>query len=46
MDDAIRCYRSALKLQPHWAEGWWYLDTLNYDADNYAEAIPALQSPD
>jgi tetratricopeptide (TPR) repeat protein len=44
VDDAIRDYQSALKLQPNWAEGWWYLGTLNYDADHYAEAIPALQS--
>lgn len=44
VDDAIRLYQSALKLQPDWAEGWWYLGTLHYDADHYAEAIPALQS--
>src|ERR1039458_8109856 len=44
VDDAIRDYQSALKLQPNWAEGWWYLGTLNYDADHYAEAIPALQN--
>jgi len=43
VDDAIRYYQSALKLQPDWAEGWWYVGTLNYDADHYAEAIPALQ---
>jgi tetratricopeptide (TPR) repeat protein len=43
IDEAIRDYQTALKLQPDWAEGWWYLGTLNYDADHYAEAIPALQ---
>jgi tetratricopeptide (TPR) repeat protein len=43
-DDAIRLYQSALKLQPDWAEGWWYMGTLNYDADHYPEAIPALQN--
>jgi tetratricopeptide (TPR) repeat protein len=43
VDDAIHYYQSALKLQPDWAEGWWYVGTLNYDADHYAEAIPALQ---
>jgi tetratricopeptide (TPR) repeat protein len=42
-DDAIGSYQAALKLQPDWAEGWWYLGTLNYDADRYAEAILALQ---
>jgi tetratricopeptide (TPR) repeat protein len=44
VDDAIRLYESALRLQPDWAEGWWYVGTLNYDADHYAEAIPALQN--
>jgi tetratricopeptide (TPR) repeat protein len=44
VDDAIRLYQTALKLQPDWAEGWWYVGTLNYDADRYAEAIPAFQS--
>ena len=43
-DDAIRLYQSALKLQPDWPEGWWYVGTLNYDADHYPEAIPALRS--
>ena len=43
IEDAIRLYQRALKLQPDWAEGWWYTGTLNYDADRYAEAIPALQ---
>jgi tetratricopeptide (TPR) repeat protein len=41
--EAIRSYQGALQLQADWAEGWWYLGTLNYDADHYAEAIPALQ---
>src|SRR5271170_4583115 len=44
VDDAIRFYHGALELRPDWAEGWWYVGTLNYDADHYAEAIPALQS--
>ena len=43
-NDAIRLYRRALKLQPDWAEGWWYLGTLNYDADQYADAVAALQA--
>jgi tetratricopeptide (TPR) repeat protein len=44
VDDAIRFYEHALKMRPDWAEGWWYVGTLNYDADRYVEAIPALQS--
>jgi len=43
MDEAIQFYRDALKLRPDWAEGWWYLGTLNYDADRYANAVRALQ---
>jgi tetratricopeptide (TPR) repeat protein len=44
VDDAIRLYHDALQLQPDWAEGLWYLGTLNYDANHYAEAVAALQS--
>jgi tetratricopeptide (TPR) repeat protein len=42
-DDAIRDYQHALKMQPDWEEGWWYLGTLNYDTDRYAEAASAFQ---
>lgn len=38
LDEAIALYRRALGLQPGWTEGWWYLATLLYDRDNYAEA--------
>jgi tetratricopeptide (TPR) repeat protein len=31
-------------LKPDWAEGWWYLGTLQYDADEFAGALPAFQS--
>jgi len=42
--DAIRLYRRAVDLQPDWAEGWWYLGTLNYDTDHFSDAIPPLQA--
>lgn len=42
LDEAIRFYRQALALQPRWAEGWWYLGTLFYDRDAFAEAAEAL----
>ena len=42
-DDAIRDYRRAVKINPRWEEGWWYLGTLLYDGDHYSEAIPAFQ---
>jgi tetratricopeptide (TPR) repeat protein len=40
---AIENYRSALAIRPDWQEGWYYLGTLQYEADNYVEAIPAFQ---
>jgi tetratricopeptide (TPR) repeat protein len=40
---AIRLYRQALNLRPRWDEGWWYLATLLYDTDRFAEARPALR---
>jgi tetratricopeptide (TPR) repeat protein len=42
VDNAIRNYRAALDLRPNWDEGWWYLGTLLYDGDHFAEALPAL----
>lgn len=41
--EAIQLYRRALDLRPDWAEGWWYLGTLLYDADQCRDAIPAFQ---
>jgi tetratricopeptide (TPR) repeat protein len=41
--DAIPLYRRALELRPDWAEGWWYLGTLLYDANQFRDAIPAFQ---
>lgn len=42
-DDAIRLYRQAVQARPSWAEGWWYLGTLLYEKDRYAEAAGALR---
>jgi len=42
-DEAIRDYAGAVALRPDWAEGWWYLGTMQYDRDHYAEAIPPLR---
>lgn len=36
-------YRRALGLRPEWAEGWWYLGMLRYDADQFRDAIPAFE---
>lgn len=39
---AIGLYQQALQLKPDWPEGWFYLGTLFYDSDRYAEAQPAF----
>jgi tetratricopeptide (TPR) repeat protein len=41
--DAERLYREAVRLQPDWKEGWWYLGTIFYDQDRYEEARTALR---
>jgi tetratricopeptide (TPR) repeat protein len=41
--EAIQLYRRALELRRDWAEGWWYLGTLLYDADQFRDAIPAFK---
>ena len=40
---AIQNYRQAIRLQPDWQEGLWYLGTLEYERDHYADAIPPFQ---
>jgi predicted Zn-dependent protease len=42
-DDAIVLYRQALKLDPDWKEGVWYLSTLLYDKEEYREAQNLLR---
>lgn len=42
--DAIDSYRQALKLQPEWDEGLWYLGTLLYQKENYFEACTVLRN--
>jgi tetratricopeptide (TPR) repeat protein len=40
---AIQDYSQLVKLRPDWAEGWWYLGSLNYDSDQYAPAAAAFE---
>jgi tetratricopeptide (TPR) repeat protein len=42
-DEAIRLYQQALKLQPEWEEGLWYLSGLLYEKEQYAEARDLLR---
>jgi tetratricopeptide (TPR) repeat protein len=39
---AVALYRQALALNPKWDQGWWYLGTLLYDADQYTGGRDAL----
>lgn len=41
--DAIRLYREATGLRPSWSDGWWYLGSLFYDQDRFAEAGEAFR---
>lgn len=43
LDEAAALYRQALGLRPEWAEGWWSLGTLAYDANAYADAVAAFE---
>lgn len=43
LDEAVKLYRRALVLNPKWAEGWWSLGTIHYDADRFAEAQLAFE---
>jgi tetratricopeptide (TPR) repeat protein len=42
-EEALHDYKRALEIRMDWAEGWWYLGTLEYDQDRYPEAISAFQ---
>jgi tetratricopeptide (TPR) repeat protein len=42
-DEAIRLYRQGLVVRPEWEEGLWYLGTLLYDAEHYADARDVLR---
>jgi tetratricopeptide (TPR) repeat protein len=41
-DDALELYRATVKLRPAWEEGQWYIATLLYELDRYAEARDAF----
>jgi len=41
-DDAVRYYQQALQIHSDWEEGWWYVGTLLYDGNHFAEARPAF----
>ncbi len=43
LDEAIALYQKGVAQRPRWDEGWWYLATLLYERDRYAEAVPAFK---
>jgi tetratricopeptide (TPR) repeat protein len=42
LSQAIALYQQAEQLNPKWPDGWWYIGTLRYGANDYAPAITAL----
>jgi tetratricopeptide (TPR) repeat protein len=44
LDEAVTFYHNALRLKPTWIEGWWYIGSIFYDRDRYAEAREALRN--
>lgn len=44
LDEAVTLYNNALRLQPTWVEGWWYIGSILYDRDRYSEAREALRN--
>ena len=43
LDEAATLYRQGLVLKPRWAEGLFYLGTMAYDRDRFAECRDALR---
>lgn len=39
---ALDLYRQAVKVNPKWADGWWFLGSLHYGANEYTAARDAL----
>src|SRR6266700_1730920 len=42
-DEAIRLYTQVVHMRPEFAEGWWYLGMLFYEADQYAAGRAAFR---
>lgn len=43
VDEALDLYQKAVKLRPSWDEGLWYIGTLYYGMDKYADARDAFR---
>ena len=42
-DEAVALYRQTLRLRPLWDEGWFYLGTLLYEGESWADAAQAFK---
>jgi tetratricopeptide (TPR) repeat protein len=42
-EEAVDLYGRALKANPAWTEGWWFLGTLDYESDQYIAARDAFR---
>lgn len=43
LDEASALYRQGLRINSRWAEGWWTVGAIDYDAERYAEAALEFQ---
>jgi tetratricopeptide (TPR) repeat protein len=42
LPEAVKLYREALAIRPQWQAGWWFLGTILYDTNEYADCRDAL----
>jgi tetratricopeptide (TPR) repeat protein len=43
LEESITLYREGVNLRPAWIDGWWWLGSLLYEQDRFAEATPAFK---
>jgi tetratricopeptide (TPR) repeat protein len=39
LNDALNLYSEGVKLRPTWVDGWWWLGSILYEQDRFAEAL-------
>ena len=44
LDEAIESYTNAVRIQPKWTDGWWYLGAIYYQKDLYPQARDAFNN--
>jgi tetratricopeptide (TPR) repeat protein len=43
LNEALTLYKEGVRLRPSWANGWWWLGSIFYDQDRFAEAQMPLK---